>query len=557
MPVPAPPRPARIARVPAGAPASEGRVLAAVVATGLVLGLVSLLRRPDLHYSASFLIGDQGFSLHVTDRLLDGQRLYQEVAFPYGPIPAYLHVAVAALFGNSARTYNAIFLVLSVVNLALVYTLLRRCASRPVAVAVAIVGMTPSLLIPGSLVGAYTSSLYVPLERMLLILLALAWRPPALRTGRDAAWLGLVLGLFPGVRFGVAFFAGAAIVAVDALVVLRGTRRVTLARWARTLGTTLLVFLLCQAVWTAGALLLLSREVAADFLWPSYMLGSYEGWISAGARTVRWEGWNTFFGQYLTPVLGTAAALGGITHLLHRGRLHREESAYLALFIPAVFFALGAAGLFRHVHHYRQYMWALALPAAWVAQRADTRGRAAIVALLLPCFLLNLKSVFVNAPSPALRPVVAANRERLWLAPRFEAGVAAVRRATGALPAADGAGLLFLPLGAGMHHFYRIPSHVRQTWLLPRFIRPYDEAGLLASLDRTRAVVILTPAETERVGKDPCTWAAPASPFPRALCPALGRRLEAPVRVAPGFWVAAVKPRRGAGIDPPAAAAAP
>ncbi|HEV3049873.1 MAG TPA: hypothetical protein VGX50_06180, partial [Longimicrobium sp.] len=408
--------------------------LLALVAGGVALGLAFLHNRPDLHHGAGFLFGDQGYSLHMTDALLDGRTLYADIASPYGPVAAHAYAAAAALYGNSAATYNAFFLAVSALNFGLVYVLLRRHVSRPAALLTAALGLVPSLLIPGALLGGFTSSPYVPLERTLLILLAIFWRPPDRRTRMDAYRLGLVLGIWPGIRFGAAFFAGAAMLVADALCVASATERMGLGRWARTLGGTLLVFVLCQVAWAAHAFATLPRAVAVDVLWPYYISGSYAGWVTPDLRWPGWYGWGIFFGQYLTPAVGAVGAAWVVSRLWVRRGAPQWERGSLALLIPAFFFVLGALLFFRHVFHFHQFMWTLAVPVALLAQQAGGRARLALAALLVPCLALNLKATFLNPVDAALHRVRTPAGEVLWVSPAVATGLAAVLRAAGATP---------------------------------------------------------------------------------------------------------------------------
>src|SRR5262249_11639048 len=192
-------------------------------------------------------------------------------------------------------------------------------------------------------------------------------------------------------------------------------------------------------------------------------------------------------------------------------------------------------GYFRHALLFRQYAWTLSLPAAWFLPRLPVSLRAIIVAV----WGLALLHVGLTLTRPADRDVVVVdtpNGERLYLEPDTATQVNAVIRELEKPGSERRPEVMFFPLGAGFHHFYAIPGTPRTVWFLPGFVRPYDEANLLATLDRTRAVVLLIPTEhTEPVSLDPSCW------IQGLLSPAaqerFAARLEPARQVGPKCWV--------------------
>lgn len=539
----------RLARWPAVRPRGGDLAALAILLLGsLALGLTALARRPDLYANGSFLFGDHSLNLLVADRLLAGETLYQDVASPYGPLPAYAYAAWAVLFGSSVASFNAFLLAVSLLNLGLVYLLLRRFAAPGVSLLVAGVGMVPSLLVPGSLLGGYTVSTYLPVERLFLILTALAWCPPPGRSPARAARIGVVLGLWQGVKFGGAFFAGAAVLLVDLLALhARPGGERDWVGWFRSLLVTLAAFLAVQAAWVGYAFLALSPQVALDFLWPSYALETYSAWVADGERWPSWQGWSLFLGQYLSPVVGALAGVAALGWYLRRagelpgGDAGREVRG-LALLLPLVFYLIASFAYFRQVYHFLQFAWVLVIPAAWLAQRSGARTRAALALLFLPCFALNLKAVLLNSPDSGMRPVRAPSGETLWMAPQLEADMQALLHTL--RPPGGGTErpeAVFLPIGAGMQHFYGVPVRLRQPWALPGFIRPYDEQEYLGSLRRARAVVLLRQPGQDPSGADPCAAMASTSPFPPRVCAAMAARVGEPVPVGEHFLVFPVR----------------
>src|SRR5438128_1918522 len=100
--------------------------VAVLVAESLLLGEGAVLLRPDLVFNGRFLIGDPGAALWVMDRLINGETLYRDVAYQYGPLTGYLHAAFGALFGATVRTVVLWYQVLSAATIASAYAVLRR-----------------------------------------------------------------------------------------------------------------------------------------------------------------------------------------------------------------------------------------------------------------------------------------------------------------------------------------------------------------------------------------------------------------------------------------------
>src|SRR5262249_7972989 len=154
------------------------RPLLSLLLLGAAVALGELFLRPDLFFHKGFLLGDASVNLYVADRLLEGDRLYQDVFYHYGPLPIYLYAAAAWPFVNTMVTSGGLLLVLSLLHVALVYPLLRRWLSTTPAAWVTALGVLPHVLLPGSRSVDFTFSPYIPLERCCLTALALVWTLP-------------------------------------------------------------------------------------------------------------------------------------------------------------------------------------------------------------------------------------------------------------------------------------------------------------------------------------------------------------------------------------------
>ena len=146
---------------------------------GLAVAMAAIASRPGVILGPQFLFDDEGQNLLIVQTILSGGALYRDVScsvqarFP----PTSTHWW-PRVFGNTPLVYLSFLAVVSSANVGLAYALIRRAANVPVAVFVTAVGVLPVVLIPGALAGGYTSTAYMPLERMLLLLVALSWAAP-------------------------------------------------------------------------------------------------------------------------------------------------------------------------------------------------------------------------------------------------------------------------------------------------------------------------------------------------------------------------------------------
>jgi hypothetical protein len=461
-------------------------------AGSLALSLVTIIRRPDLVKGAEFLFGETGHNLLVADRLLAGQFLYRDVFYQYGLLPAYAYALAAGLFGNAPMTYLVLLAAISAVNLCLAYVLVRRATSTTTAI-ITSAGLLALVPIPGALAGAFTLSPYLVLERTLLLLVALCWRPPESR-GLSRVALGMTLGLWQGVKFGGGVVAGGTVLALDVLylvsagysgVRVKALLRATLLMGAAFTGVELLwVFLATRTAWDSLAL---------DILWPSYILRSYHSMVSANTRWPHWYGWRLAVGQYLLPLSAAGLGVIGLVDWLRAG--HRDTStaaearwASGGVFIPLMFFGLSCLGYFQQVYHFQQFLWALVPAAAWAIWRYPLAARPATVLAWSPGVLLVLRSAFVtlaphemadvSLPSGGSIVVNSAMADRLSFLRRFTA------------EETHGSPVLYSPVGSGWLFAYGVPSATRNIWFFSSSaVRPYEREDFVRALDRTPALI--------------------------------------------------------------------
>ena len=158
------------------------------------------------------MLGEEGNQLYRAERLAQGRQLYSEIALQYGPLAVHLYSAFSTVVGNTITAVLAFHVVSSVLAILLAYVFVRGYVDVVTALQVTLFGFLPLMLTPGGNLGAYTNAEYISWERICLIAVLLAWRPPHCRTVRHAVWVGVGLGAWQWVKFGGAFFAGSALI---------------------------------------------------------------------------------------------------------------------------------------------------------------------------------------------------------------------------------------------------------------------------------------------------------------------------------------------------------
>jgi hypothetical protein len=476
--------------------------VAAVVlmAAGFGLATAAIVGRSGASQGSGFLFGDEGHNLLVAHVLLSGGSLYRDVYSQYGPFPAYAHAAAAWIFGNTPLGYLLFLAFVSSLNVGLAYALIRRAADLPVAVFVTAMGVLPLVLIPGSLAGGYTSAAYTPIERAMLLLVALAWTAPVERSIRRSILIGCLLGTWQGVKFGGATVAGGAILMVDAFSLGRhGFRGASLRAWATSLVAIGAAFCAVEVAWATYLFSTLPSGPVLDVLWPRFMLRTYT-WAPPGLRWLSWGGWRLMIGQYLLPLSAAAVGLAGLTRWSIAapgsgtdGRVRSERADQGAVFILTCFYGIGSCYYFRMAHHSRGFLWALVPAAAWELQRRGGVVRASAACVWFPGFATMVRAILV--PAVATLPVVSVSlptggairtsapmADRIRFLERFVA------------EEVHGAPVLFVPArfagGSGWYYAYHVAHATRHTWFFAtNVIRPYEEAAFIEALSRTVAFI--------------------------------------------------------------------
>ncbi len=511
---------------------SKHLVAVGLVLVALALGGATALRRPDRVFHGGFLYADHGTNLLVADRLNDGAILYRDVAYQYGPIPAYAYALVARVFGNTVWVNALWFLVLSAVCIALAYYWLLRHTSVVVAGIVAGAALIPMVLTPGGGIGTYADSAYIPVERLCFLCLLLAWIPPRDRTVRRAVALGLVLGAWQGIKFGGAVFGFAAILLVDALDLVVSSAPGRAWRGAiKSIAITGASAAAVECVYVVAALLFLPLPIARDTIWPAYVIEAYAFVTDAGfARVPSLVMGRAFVILQLAQVACMLAAIVGLMLVVARSRSAGNlKAGVCGAFLGLTFFALAAPFYFGHQNLYYQWAWAAALSSVVLLDRLPRYALAAFALMLLPAMAQMVRADLYDAPPPVVRPVQVDANDTLYLSdPEIET-TEAIRALHAELrPPRDA--IVFMRVGAGAHTLLGIPIEMRGYYYLRGFVRPYDERELEARLDTIGAIVVIAVRDARPEGV--VDYAL--SPFSPEFAETLRRRLDGPPRVVGG-----------------------
>jgi hypothetical protein len=445
---------------------------------------------------------------------------------------------------------------LTCIGLFQLWLLLSRSLRSSHALAFAVIVLFPYFLVPGGFAGGLNASVYVELERICLLSIALAWRPPESRSFGSALLIGLLLGAMQWVKFGGAFFAGASLVIVDVLALSygRGGTKNWL-RWMRGSFVTLLGFLLIEGILAAFFYLSLPRQLAWELLWPSWMVQNYEAYSYKAASLLHWFNFNYFLGTQLPLLAAALASLAFFSRLLFVRRRDAGETptTFVRLAGPAVFFVIFfvLALLFYLPHMWvaMPYVWMILLPAAFFVRKTPLWCRGAFLVACLPAFFLSVRPWVHFSKPEQLQEVHLAN-DTLWLSPETEERVNKLQHVLQVLrqerPSLTGEppAILGFPMGSGFHHFLGYPAATRHAWFMAGFVRPREEETLLKSLDRTLAVVVFFPEpQSQPPSADPTSWEYFSVPlFSRNTCLAFASRLLRPIEVDSRCWVFPVQP---------------
>lgn len=502
-----------------------------------------------------FIFRDAGHVLTIADQLLQGRTLYKDIFYQYGPFSAWFYASVAAVVGNSPATLLTMQQALSLVVAALAYRLLRSALPQTQTILFLIIGLFPLLLQPGSSLAEFSGLDYVSWERILLLAIALAWKPPEQRTGWYAVTQGGLLGSLQLIKFGSAFVAGAALLLVD-LFYLRefAATRSSRRHWLVVNLILLAAFAVVEGGWIGAAFSFLPHQIAWDAIWPFYMLESYASYVIGADRWPRWQNAGYLLVAQLPAVTAVLLVAYSAVREARSGRVGTllGDRGFGGFAFLAVFFFIGLTIYFQHVWHIYQYLWAIMLAAGWAIRYARLPLQAALLALWLPAFAVSAKALLPRQPAAALVLETFPNGDKIWLEPRVRTQLAALREYLVTLTPATSSDLrvLFFPDAGGLHHFLKSPPGMRFFWFTGGgLVQKGDEAQFSSDFSALDAVVVFFKQPRNRSpGSDPAEWSRelfskPA--FGSDLNQAMRSVLADPVRIDDQCWVFPVQ-RTGA-----------
>lgn len=535
--------------------------------------------RPDALFTDLFILHDHGQNLFLVDELSAGHWLYRDVASVYGPLPTLVHWTVARIFGNTAATYLHLWQALTVLGAGLLFGLLRRVASRSLALVWLTVAVFPLFLMPTSARSVLAYTLYPGFERFGALGLALLWRPPTERTRWRTAGLGALLGGMQLIKFGIALPAGVALLATDIFTTRRAQvrqRRLVEKRfWPREVTVLLGGFLVIEAAWVAALFLLLSPARAVELLWPMHMIGSYQSYVTPDLTYLGfffpWRDLRYFFEQQTPVVVSAILALSVLARWAYRWGRERNVFGLAVVPFRKVASTLPATG------DARTFGWALLLAIyfsvavltinypQWVAAQSEwmlpvaalpgavllwntapkpgrlwrLRLRAA-AAVGLVSFLPSALAVISQLQRPptaadvAAQPMKFSNGETLWITPAGREAFAEVQTELTRNRIAPPK-VLALPMASGWHHYfgYGIPAGTRQRWIMAGLVPRAEEADVLRALADADALIFVSRDLVKfPVEPDPGSWRGGHNPgFRPETNAAFRRRLDTPIPI--------------------------
>jgi hypothetical protein len=535
-------------------------LVALVAAILAYVNLVFPVLPANRHLLASEL-QDTGAVLSITQELLRGRTLYEQIYTPYGPIPHSVYEVMAYLFGNTTVTYAAFVSLLSLVVITLTYILLRRYLSIPLTLVFWIIALYQF---------SRSDIVYANLEAIGVLSLALLWRPPAERTIARCVLYGVILAFIHFTKFASDLVAMAAFFSLDLLQLARTKDKVaSLQSMARSGLVIILAFVSMVGI---GALLLvhgLSPRVAQDVLWPLYLKGSYT-YVPEQYRLPYFAGIDFFTRIELPMILGALACLGAMAGLLAFSGFPSERAVAgsrsrdvfpFPLLLPPLFFFFAMPVLFKHAWHYYQYGFYLALGSSLaLCVFGRSIQRATLVALLVYPFIAAdvwLKHMRVSGSAPPNLGLTSPTGDTLVGSPElvdfYQRLFSAIDRQT--VFSDTTSSIAVFTNRPGIYYFTGREVAGRFSWYFPAYVRPWEAASEEAAFSRAGAFVLAIPRDDDRremVGPEQISRSL-APLLPPEVVEFLSRRLVNPILIGrdpsafdnPDIWVFAFSPEPG------------
>jgi hypothetical protein len=435
------------------------------------------------HYTS--LVGEGGNPLYRAEQLARGKLLYRDVACQYGPLPVYLFAGWTVLLGDTPRSLGYWSLAWGTAAMLLMLLLVGRVLPPWWALIVVLVTAFGNLINdPGGIE-------YVGPERVLILCFLLAWRVPTERTPARGALLGAMLGTWQLVKFGGAFVAGGALVAVDVLWLLCArSNRSGWGCWLRGCLAALVTFAVIELGLVAAVFSLCPPALAMDTLWPYYMQETYST-LPADVRYPHWSDWKHFLVAQL-PLLASLCLFGlaviDLARRLAAGR-RAPDSAAWPLLVGGLFYAFAMPAYLGNAWLFYKYQFALVLAAL-----AVVRPRLGLLVYLLcfsPGVFVLLKSSFWR-PAAAPEAVVQISDRMTIDVPRdMSEEFSSLLETTAAVNRGGRYAVLFAGWGGGAFHMAPNANYGLRSYLVtPLGFREYDRAELSQKIGDVGAFIV-------------------------------------------------------------------
>ena len=446
----------------------------------VIIALARVIAEPAINlsgwgttYGAHELFQDGGVNHYLAWQLNSGKTLYEDIAYPYGPLPALLYAGFSAAVGNGQSCHalyqGILHLVFAVL---LVLAVARLSAPLPAACALAI-----GLFLFGT-------QPYHPVERIIMAVILLAWEPPEKRGLRRAVMVGVLLGLWQWCKFGGAIYMAGALLAVD--IFLLFSNRSGINPWRNWFLNTLQAAGIAAAFECARvvhAFTVLSPDVARDAVFPAFTFRHYQT-MEADERYPVWLGWRYFLFRQAVPFMGCVAAVALAYRLAlvpSQGDIRRRAG----LLVPAAFFLLGIGTYMGHSYNRMMYQWALVPVIAGCMPARLSVGWLAVLMLALPSQWFWAKEL-MGVPKP---DTVLPNGDRIAMGTGWLGAWQALENHR--LNSTDLRPLLIVPVGAGYYFQAQTTPPMRCTWILPAYITDRDREQFKAKLDQFSGVALM------------------------------------------------------------------
>jgi hypothetical protein len=466
-------------------------VMAMTIAAAI--GVTNIVRRPDLNCNEGYVLGEAGNQLWRAERLGQGAMLYRDVACQYGYLPPYAYMLFTRIAGNTILANNIWHVVGSVVCVGLLFELLRREVPLSLACVGTVLVSFQLLLAPGGIIGRYTIFEHLSMERACLLAVMLLWRAPTNRSKGHALALGSALGVWQGVKFGGAFFAGAGVLALDFLAILKQPQpRALWVPWIKNSVFVLAGFVVVASIWVVLALATLPLPIAEDTIWPAYLADVYKE-----ARLHGPIDWNIFLRYKLAfPACGVLGLLGLGMWFFSHSQAHASQPASFeppASFLGLLFYFVGFSTFLGTIYLRFQYAWAMAPAAVWTLASLRPLPRIAATLAFMPGFVLMLQMTFTFPADPEYVPYTLPNGERIVALTPQIGTLDRLSQLADHVPRSPGREFMvfsFYYSGGGFHHYYDRPYPLRNYLVYADIFRPYDVSELTERFDQVGALVV-------------------------------------------------------------------